>query len=351
MLPPDHQAIIDYLSLPKEIIWLIGSKLNHRSLIAYHLISKGFYQLFNENEITEILRTILHRETSLILTTYTRKELEYLSLFKRNQGRMTSNADSYLVITSPDEVIGWGQNTCGELGSPSCEQDLACHPIAGLKKIKMVAIGHIHSLALDEQGKVYGFGYNSEGQLGLGSIYARTSPTLIPGLSDITAVFAQNNSSLALTTQGRVYGWGVCDYLGLENYIRTPRLLGVEGIVDISLGNYYVLFLLSSGQVLASGLNYNSRMGLIKTENNPFLITKNHSILITQPENIVGVTAAARYSLFLDHQGRGWVLGNLNEETHFSGWSNPPSGPDLRPGTLDFHYFGPSQHFSGDQTG
>jgi hypothetical protein len=65
-------------TLPKDALWLIGSKLDCHSITTFRLISKRFVELFNEKEITNMLRASLHRTTFFDLITYNRKELDTL---------------------------------------------------------------------------------------------------------------------------------------------------------------------------------------------------------------------------------------------------------------------------------
>jgi alpha-tubulin suppressor-like RCC1 family protein len=303
---------LDFKGLPKDALWAIGSHLDLRSLMVYRLISKGFCQLFDDHELVGLLRCVLHRETSLDLTTYNKEELEYLATFEKNKGRLASGSSFHLVISKADEVISWGSNSHGQLGHGNLQPSIVPSPqiIPELKKIKMVTAGHVHSLALDYQGKVYGFGYNESGRLGLGDAYVVSTPTLIPGLEKITAIFAKDNGSLALTIQGEVYEFGASLYTRCKPIFRTPHLSELKGVVTISLGESYGLFLLKDGRVFASGTNHNQRLGSIKEE--PY------AIMIDKPENIVGIAATLQYSLFLTSDGIVWVLGDLKEDTQYS---------------------------------
>lgn len=65
-------------------------------------------------------------------------------------------------------------------------EDHARHPkqIEALssKKVKDIAIGSLHCMAITEDGELYGWGRNEQGQLGNPSISNFTEPTLIAGM-------------------------------------------------------------------------------------------------------------------------------------------------------------------------
>jgi alpha-tubulin suppressor-like RCC1 family protein len=194
--------------------------------------------------------------------------------------------------------------------------------IPGLTNIKMVAAGHVHSLALDFQGRVYSFGSNSFGQLGLGKNRDKVfTPTLIPDLIDITAIFAYGFSSMALNRHGEVYEFGFfyADFgysetgdIIADNH-PTPHLLELKKIVTISLGLANGLFLDSEGQVYGCGENNNYSLGLASNQ------VRYPLTLINHLEKIVSISATRNYSLFLNDQGMVFMLGDLRGETRYSG--------------------------------
>jgi alpha-tubulin suppressor-like RCC1 family protein len=274
-------------------------------MIAHRLTSQGFYWLFNEIEVTELLRCILHRETSFNLTTYNRKKLEYLSIFEQNKGRLAGGYEFYLFVAHPDRVYSWGCNQYGQLGSSAAIQITKPRVIPGLTNIKAITVGMGHSLALNHQGQVYSFGFNKAGQLGLGHNQDVTTPTLITGLEKITAIFAQNHTSLALTTQGKVYMFGVplCE---IGNSIsRVPKLIEIEKIVTLSMSSTYCLFLDQEGDVFGAGSNTCLRLGFV--ENSPLSLTK-----LPHLKDIIEIQATDSFSFFLDKDGTVFLLGYLD---------------------------------------
>jgi alpha-tubulin suppressor-like RCC1 family protein len=123
-------------------------------------------------------------------------------------------------IDSEGKVYAFGYNNEGQLGLSDHGNGLENNVydvftlVSSLegKKIKAIAAGVEHTLALDSEGKVYATGNNAVGQLGLGdSGYKYLDVfTLVPSLAGkkIKAIAAGGGHSLALDSEGRVYATG-----------------------------------------------------------------------------------------------------------------------------------------------
>lgn len=72
-----------------------------------------------------------------------------------------------LALNSSGEVLAWGANNSGELGVPSRTTDASIYPlkVENLPKIKLIAVGHDFSLAIDENGQLWSWGVNKDNQL------------------------------------------------------------------------------------------------------------------------------------------------------------------------------------------
>jgi hypothetical protein len=84
-------------------------------------------------------------------------------------------------------------------------------PVAGLAdvRVRTVAIGQFHCLALAWDRGVYSWGDNYEGELGHGDELERRSPTLIEGFDDaVCSISAYEHHSFAVTQSGDVFSWG-----------------------------------------------------------------------------------------------------------------------------------------------
>ncbi len=178
-----------------------------------------------------------------------------------------------LALTSYGAIFAWGWNHFGQLGigcsyTTSCEPALEPRPVAvptNLQKVKAVAAGGFHSLALLENGTVLSWGFNGVGQLGFGTTDAQVSPHPVPGLTDVVAISAGIYHSLAVRSDGSVWAWG-WNYFGqLGDGTTTDRPVptrvpGLTGVTAVAGGGYHSLAL-ANGTVQAWGMNNVGQLG------------------------------------------------------------------------------------------
>ncbi|KAJ7565806.1 hypothetical protein O6H91_02G076100 [Diphasiastrum complanatum] len=117
-----------------------------------------------------------------------------------------------VVLTEEGRVWTWGQpwppgdiimiNGSKQISTPVRVQ--------GLEKVRVVAAGAFHNLALLEPGNVWAWGNNEYGQLGTGDTQPRASPIPVRGLTGLVLedIAAGGWHSMALTVDGQVYAWG-----------------------------------------------------------------------------------------------------------------------------------------------
>lgn len=60
--------------------------------------------------------------------------------------------------------------------------------VQGLDKVRVIAVGAFHNLALREDGILWAWGNNEYGQLGTGDTQPRSQPVPAEGLSDLALV-------------------------------------------------------------------------------------------------------------------------------------------------------------------
>ncbi|XP_052719637.1 E3 ubiquitin-protein ligase HERC2-like [Crassostrea angulata] len=112
-----------------------------------------------------------------------------------------------MALTKSGAVYTWGKGDNYRLGHGT--EDHARHPkqIEALssKKVKDIAIGSLHCMAITEDGELYGWGRNEQGQLGNPSISNFTEPTLIGGLEgkNIIGVACGPTQTFAWTSGGQ----------------------------------------------------------------------------------------------------------------------------------------------------
>lgn len=127
-------------------------------------------------------------------------------------------------LVGSSSVVGWGQNFSGQTTQPP-----------GLGRMKAIAAGYTHTVALRTNGTVVTWGQNNYGQ--------RNVPA---GLTDVQAIAADNHT-VALKTDGTVVAWGRNDY----GQASVPS--GLTGVSAIAAGNGHTMALKSDGTVVAWG--------------------------------------------------------------------------------------------------
>ncbi|XP_044743176.1 X-linked retinitis pigmentosa GTPase regulator-like [Chrysoperla carnea] len=240
-----------------------------------------------------------------------------------------------IVLCQNGRLFSFGSNEYGQLGlghkktvnRPSCIKTLK--PF----KVKLIACGRSHSIAVNEYNHIYTFGNNSDGQLGQSNTIDKDIPTKIedsPTKSNgkIIQVSAGSNHSAVLTEKGRLYIWGsnTEGQLGLSidtkvEKITAPTMVAVpEKIIHISCGYYHSGFVTENGNAytfgenengkLACGLNENGQLGIgdenIKVVSEPVIINKN----IFENSDIMNVSCGERHTAFVTKTGKLFTCGD-----------------------------------------
>ncbi len=181
-----------------------------------------------------------------------------------------------LALLRNGTVMAWGSNGWGELGDGTISWggDVPA-PVIGLSGVKAIAAGGGNSLALLSNGTVMAWGANEFGQLGDGTLTQSDVPVAVSGLSGVSAI-AVGGASLALRDDGTVMAWGsnISGQLGdgtqtgptecfpLNFCSPTPVPVSeLKGARAIAAGNSHNLTLLSDGEVMAWGENWDGQLG------------------------------------------------------------------------------------------
>lgn len=130
-----------------------------------------------------------------------------------------------------------------------------------------VAVGHDHSCAVLEDGRVFCWGVNENGELGDGTLEDSPTPVLVEGLGPARSVEVsgessaiQGRSTCAVLDDGTVACWGSGGHgqLGTGTYddASTPQQVqGLEGVVQVAVGDTHACALLDDGTVRCWGAN------------------------------------------------------------------------------------------------
>ncbi|ETN22759.1 hypothetical protein PPTG_02593 [Phytophthora nicotianae INRA-310] len=195
-----------------------------------------------------------------------------------------------IAITAKGDAMSWGNGDKYRLGHGSSTKEYAPRTIEFLRlkgRVRDLACGLGHTLALMESGELFAWGNGSNGRLGLGDSNDRSSPArvTIPTASQGNAVEGEPESSftsapirfrhiycgashsLGLSWDGRAYAWGKnnqgqCGH-GHTNDQWTIQEIenfedgGEEESVAYAAGGWeHTLFCTASGRVYSCGCGY-----------------------------------------------------------------------------------------------
>ena len=227
---------------------------------------------------------------------------EYRLVFTNAAGKATSETATLTVSTHHYRVLGWGQNTYGQLGDGSLTQSDVPIPATGLNFVTAVAAGKRHSLALLANGTVMAWGYNGSGQLGDGTYESSEVPVAVQGLTGVTAIAAGANHSLALLSDGTVMAWGGNESGQLgdgssEGSEVPVAVQGLSSVTAIAAGGEYSLALLKNGTVTAWGRNEAGQLGDGDTHNSEAPVT------VKGLTGVTAIAAGSEYGLALLSDG------------------------------------------------
>ena len=215
-----------------------------------------------------------------------------------------------LVIDAAGRLMGWGDNSVGQLGNGVRISQSVPVGVSALGTATHIASGNYHALALLGDGTVRAWGYNGDGQLGdTSDAQVRTGPVTVLGLTSIRRVAAGGGSSTALDANGRLWTWG-SNFSGQltlpEGVYRssTPALAsGLPALTDVSVGSEHMLGLDLQGRVWVWGSNGYGQLG---DGYNQATAPR----VLTSLTNITAVSASGDHSMALDSQGRVWAWGD-----------------------------------------
>jgi alpha-tubulin suppressor-like RCC1 family protein len=112
-----------------------------------------------------------------------------------------------LALRNDGTIMAWGSNISGQLGDGTRTGPTECFPlnfcsptpvpVSELKGARAIAAGSEHNLALLSDGEVMAWGENWYGQLGTGNTVSTDTPVPVPGLIDVSEIAAGEDRSFA----------------------------------------------------------------------------------------------------------------------------------------------------------
>ena len=256
-----------------------------------------------------------------------------------------------IIITNNNEIYSFGNNNMFQCGIPFSQNYKQDNKIienpqnvslynGNIKGIS-VACGNEHTLILDENHNVYSFGNNEDGVLGVENNNLKSYNLIKVNFGDyngkIKDIAAGTVHNIALTNDGKIFSWGSAQggQLGLsENYltqknlinfsISTPTLVSINNnigeqtkITKISCGEAHTIVLNSKKEVYSWGFGSNGQLGLGFCEDSFELgtgLSKSRiftpkKINALQNKKISDIQCGKTFSMFLDSNGGLYACG------------------------------------------
>jgi len=176
-----------------------------------------------------------------------------------------------IMIDYLGHIFVCGLNDYGQLGTNATKNEVNPIRLEGLgDKIKMVASGVSHTLALTEGGKVLATGLNDKGQLGTGIKRSSLVFVQVKKLNKEQIVkIAANNISACLTINGKVFVWGFGDNIIPVVLNETNKM-----VREVSVGHSFGALIDIEGNVYTWGTNKTGELGTgdYKNRYNPIVV-------------------------------------------------------------------------------
>ncbi len=201
-----------------------------------------------------------------------------------------------LALKGDGTVWAWGKNGAGELGDGTLVTHSVPTQVVGLSGVTAISAGIDTSLARRTDGTVWSWGDNSRGQIGDGSMTNRLLPVQVPGLMNVTAVSEGGFFSLARRSDGSVWSWGDNSFGELGDTTVTNRLSpvqvgGLANVTAVSAGSAHALARRSDGSVWSWGRNSHGQLG------DGLLVDRTLPVQVPGLANMTAVSAGGVHSL------------------------------------------------------
>ncbi len=243
---------------------------------------------------------------------------------------------------APGPLVGWGQNTNGQLGLPTVPGIGTPTPIVEIDDAADAAVGNGHSLVLRGDG-IVSSGFSTSGQIGRGGLTSYDSFGPVTSIAEpVRALAAGSRFSLALMEDGTVRSFGSNASAAMPSQIRGQLGSGstalfsvvpqpVTGIVDavaVSGGWEHGVALLADGTVRSWGANDNNELG------NGSGADSSVPVVVPGVSDVVAVSAG-EHTLALRADGRVYAWGRNHQGQLGLGDLVSRTAPELVPGIED----------------
>lgn len=203
---------------------------------------------------------------------------------------VSADYEHALALRSDGTVWAWGSGSSGQLGTGSfTSASYATQVLASagtpLRRIRNLAAGGFHSLAVRADGTAWAWGSNTYGALGNGSttssaypVQVRTSSTAV--MANALEVAAGYGMSYVRRADGTLWGMGTngygqlaqgsytgpstCSSAACSTYAvqaRTSSTAFLTNVVDVDGGGYHAVAVTATGAMYAMGNNEGGQLG------------------------------------------------------------------------------------------
>jgi alpha-tubulin suppressor-like RCC1 family protein len=191
-------------------------------------------------------------------------------------------ADFTVALTEAGEVWTWGGNAHGELGdgTTTTRRIPARIRLPRRTRVTEIAVGTDHVLALTRRGDVLAWGRNHRGQVGTGTTESQLRPERVRGLHGrVTALGAGDAVSAVVTADGAVTSWGrngsgqlavTADRHGhdLLEPVRARLPRGTEAVA-VDAGRRHLVVLTRNGTLLNYGVDARGKQAPVRVALSP----------------------------------------------------------------------------------
>ncbi len=173
-----------------------------------------------------------------------------------------------LALKKDGTLWGWGSNDYNELGYKGPNVQVYAAKINSLpKKIKEIAVGWHHSVALDVDGNLWVWGSDPAFQFGETTTNFYKQPFMFSGLPKFTKIACGSWHSLAIDENENVWAWGKNHYgmlgTGDSTSSSTPVLIkSLKNITDIGGGCFESIAIDKQGKIYTFGDNPSGQLGI-----------------------------------------------------------------------------------------
>lgn len=245
-----------------------------------------------------------------------------------------------VAFSNDSTVRTWGYNGFGQLGNGTTTfssipiKPVGTSGVVHISRVKAVAAGGFHTLALAKDNKLWAWGKNDLGQLGVGAAATAeikekgystvpvevSSATVSPlPFTNISSIAANGHHSLA-RANGKVWAWGLnsSGQLGVDpattGAMSAPNMVfGIlsSGVSGIAAGGGFSYAVDRDGHVWAWGANENGQLGNGTTTLNftPGKVQQKVATGLADLAGIVQVAAGIQHGLARDGVGNVWAWG------------------------------------------